>query len=452
MIENLLLRLRYVLRRADARACSLLQALYQLLPPPILRETLRCTSDRRQWPRMAAAFLGRSERELMEAVAVRLQYPFELQISSTDLIAWLLEQGDLADRMFSAGAFLGHTELGEVVVACIDPAELREVTRDGLPSHRVVLTTYSTVISQFQRFEAARTERLDKAQARENSALDEMAREALRLMINEVEPFDIRTVDVFVNDERPRYQFVMQDGRRGVGYFAAMVAPALKRVLVAADRGTIEFITGIGRTELQVAQVGSEPLWRLHWSIIKEEVAEPVSERRLLDTPRPFLPAPADSSSPITLGQLSEVVKNSDGAPSSEDSVSRRLVLIVDDNAMFARILQKFLEKAGFATVVARNGDEALSLLRNSGLRPVVVVTDLHMPIMNGRDLIAVLRRDAQFASTPVVLLTSDEDVEAEIQLLSTGADAFLQKSKDPRVLCSHVARLADQRDTRRAA
>jgi CheY-like chemotaxis protein len=410
---------------------------------------------------MAAAFLGRSERELMEAVAGRLQYPFEVQVSCSDLVVWMMEQGDLADRMFSAGAFLGHTELGEVVVACIDPAELREVQRSGLPPHRVVLTTFSTVVSEFQRFDAARIEQREKVLARECSALDEMAREALRLMINEVEPYEIRSAEVFINDERPRYQFVMKDGRRGVGYFAALVAPALRRVLIAADREAIEFVTGMGRTDLRVNRVGSESVWSLVWSEKSDETEQVIPERRLLDAPRPIEPAAAHTEASITLGELSEVVSNSDVGRSTEPShaeelskgsTARRLVLIVDDNAMFARILQKFLEKAGFATVVARHGDEALSLLRNSGLRPVVVVTDLHMPIMNGRDLISALRRDSEFAATPIVLLTSDEDVEAEIQLLSTGADAFLQKSKDPRVLCSHVARLAEQRDTRRAA
>ena len=61
---------------------------------------------------------------------------------------------------------------------------------------------------------------------------------------------------------------------------------------------------------------------------------------------------------------------------------------------------------------------------------------------MNGKDFLQRVKSDERFSSIPVVMLTSDEDVEAELSLLSSGAAAFLSKSKDPRVLSAQIQKL----------
>jgi DNA-binding response OmpR family regulator len=74
------------------------------------------------------------------------------------------------------------------------------------------------------------------------------------------------------------------------------------------------------------------------------------------------------------------------------------------------------------------------------------------MPVMNGKELLAALKGDARFAKIPVVMLTSDDDIEAELTMLGAGADAFVSKSKDPRVLCAQVRRLAQLSQFQEAA
>jgi putative two-component system response regulator len=69
------------------------------------------------------------------------------------------------------------------------------------------------------------------------------------------------------------------------------------------------------------------------------------------------------------------------------------------------------------------------------------------MPLMNGRDLLQRVKSDERFSSIPVVMLTSDEDIEAEVSLLQTGAAAFLSKSKDPRVLSAQIRKLTAARN-----
>jgi DNA-binding response OmpR family regulator len=74
------------------------------------------------------------------------------------------------------------------------------------------------------------------------------------------------------------------------------------------------------------------------------------------------------------------------------------------------------------------------------------------MPVMNGRDFLARMKADMRFRSIPVIMLTSDDDVEAEIGLLEAGAEAFISKSKDPRILCAQIRKFARKLEVREAA
>ena len=83
---------------------------------------------------------------------------------------------------------------------------------------------------------------------------------------------------------------------------------------------------------------------------------------------------------------------------------------------------------------------------------PKVIICDLHMPEMNGKEFILCLKQDQRLRSIPVIMLTSDDGVEAEVAALETGADALVSKTKDPRVLCAQVLRLSKSGSLQEAA
>ena len=97
----------------------------------------------------------------------------------------------------------------------------------------------------------------------------------------------------------------------------------------------------------------------------------------------------------------------------SKDAVTAKeaeeiLILIADDEQPIVEMLATFVADLGYTPVVAQNGQEALDLARQH--EPALIITDLMMPIMNGADLILVLRREAEAqgrASPPIVLLTA---------------------------------------------
>jgi CheY-like chemotaxis protein len=87
-----------------------------------------------------------------------------------------------------------------------------------------------------------------------------------------------------------------------------------------------------------------------------------------------------------------------------------KVALIVDDNETNRRILEAMLGHWGFKTLSAESGAKALTTLDrsgNAGQSVALLVTDLHMPEMDGFELIAAVRRHPVFESLPILLLTS---------------------------------------------
>jgi DNA-binding response OmpR family regulator len=84
------------------------------------------------------------------------------------------------------------------------------------------------------------------------------------------------------------------------------------------------------------------------------------------------------------------------------------LILIVDDEAAIAETLAEFIHELGYASQIAYNGQQALTLALKHW--PDLVITDLMMPVLDGAHLISALQAEAaqrQTAAPPVILLTA---------------------------------------------
>ena len=101
----------------------------------------------------------------------------------------------------------------------------------------------------------------------------------------------------------------------------------------------------------------------------------------------------------------------------------KRRILVVDDDSGIREVLVECLEGEGYDVADARNGAEGLERLR--GHRPHVILVDLLMPVMNGRQFIAHLRADAATQAIPVLLMTGSNE---QLRRPPAGADALLPK------------------------
>lgn len=105
-------------------------------------------------------------------------------------------------------------------------------------------------------------------------------------------------------------------------------------------------------------------------------------------------------------------------------------VMIVDDASMTVRLLQAFLEDAGYREFVTTDrSTEAMSLLL--GERPDVVLLDLNMPEVSGFDILTQVRAHPNLQHVPILILTASDDAASKLRALELGATDFLAKPVD---------------------
>lgn len=112
-------------------------------------------------------------------------------------------------------------------------------------------------------------------------------------------------------------------------------------------------------------------------------------------------------------------------------------VLVVDDDAKLARLVGFHLTRAGYQVSSATDGAQALSLVLNES--PHIVVTDWMMPSMTGLELCQALRKTEAGRKTYVLILTAKEDEDRIVDAFQAGADDFVTKPFNPRILLARV-------------
>ncbi|HML20513.1 MAG TPA: response regulator transcription factor [Aggregatilinea sp.] len=110
-------------------------------------------------------------------------------------------------------------------------------------------------------------------------------------------------------------------------------------------------------------------------------------------------------------------------------------ILLVDDESAITYNLAPFLERAGFAVQVAQDGPSGLEAV--ASFRPSLVVLDVLMPGLNGREVLRRLRQSGDW--TPVILLTQVGDAVERAMALEEGADDYLNKPFDPHELVARI-------------
>jgi DNA-binding response OmpR family regulator len=110
-------------------------------------------------------------------------------------------------------------------------------------------------------------------------------------------------------------------------------------------------------------------------------------------------------------------------------------ILLVDDEPAILENLSPFLERSGFVVSTASNGEEAISKIEAES--PELVVSDVLMPKMDGRELLRTLRQDDNWI--PVILLTQVGEAFERAMALEEGADDYINKPFEPHELVARI-------------
>ncbi|MDR6599133.1 response regulator [Achromobacter deleyi] len=118
-------------------------------------------------------------------------------------------------------------------------------------------------------------------------------------------------------------------------------------------------------------------------------------------------------------------------------------ILVADDSATMRMIVQATLTGAGWKVLTAGNGQEALEVAKNHLVD--LVVSDWNMPVMGGLQLIQGLREQDRYLDVPVLVLTTEDDVDSKMAARDLGVCGWLSKPVDPDVLVELATELLDE-------
>jgi DNA-binding response OmpR family regulator len=110
-------------------------------------------------------------------------------------------------------------------------------------------------------------------------------------------------------------------------------------------------------------------------------------------------------------------------------------ILVVEDDPAVQKALKRLFETEGYAVEVQSNGKSALDSVQ--AMTPAVIILDLRLPKLSGRDLCKEVK--TQNPTLPIVVLSATSDVSDKVLLLELGADDYVTKPFSPRELLARV-------------
>jgi two-component system, cell cycle response regulator len=120
------------------------------------------------------------------------------------------------------------------------------------------------------------------------------------------------------------------------------------------------------------------------------------------------------------------------------------IILLVDDNEDILEFLERIL-KLKYDIFKAKDGNEALSILDKETVQ--LVISDVMMPIMDGFELCRRMKSNFEYSHIPVILLTAKNGIQAKVQGLEIGADAYIEKPFSKEHLQAQIASLLNNRN-----
>ena len=226
-------------------------------------------------------------------------------------------------------------------------------------------------------------------------------------------------------------------GRLGI-FELLMITPAIKEILSknvaavnikkAADRDGFTTLSMDGIAKALMGLTTIEEVFR---------VAPPEYD----DAAQESLDNAVKSREPVSATPESE--PNKPEPSSSIGSIRPEKILIVDDNQVILKILKNILESQNYLTVTANNGLEALKIAVQE--KPDLIITDYMMPEMDGMALITKLKSQLATRFIPLIMLTSKDEVDAEVEVINAGADDYMTKPVNPKRLIVRINRLLNR-------
>ncbi|MGB5246071.1 MAG: Hpt domain-containing protein [Woeseia sp.] len=136
------------------------------------------------------------------------------------------------------------------------------------------------------------------------------------------------------------------------------------------------------------------------------------------------------------------IVEVRSAAPTAADQ--RPLALVVDDSITVRRVMERFLTRNGLRVVTAKDGMDAISVLRDA--MPDIILLDIEMPRMDGYEFATHVRNDERVSDVPIIMITSRVGDKHRARAIEIGVNDYLGKPYQDSQLLDAIARLLEDR------
>lgn len=133
---------------------------------------------------------------------------------------------------------------------------------------------------------------------------------------------------------------------------------------------------------------------------------------------------------------IDEYVKN-------QGKHTKKKILVVDDSGAMLRNVKGWLEER-YQVILANSGAMAIKYLALN--RPDLVLLDYEMPVVNGKQVLEMIRTESEFSDIPVIFLTSKNDRESITQVMSLKPEGYLLKTMKPSDIVKNIDEFFEKR------
>ncbi|MBL3658203.1 response regulator [Fulvivirga sediminis] len=122
----------------------------------------------------------------------------------------------------------------------------------------------------------------------------------------------------------------------------------------------------------------------------------------------------------------------------------KKKILIIDDDEAMRWLIKKMLEKEFEVDAFSHVGN-ALKHMNMYG-KPDVIITDIHLPVIDGKDFLTNLKTNGLYTGIPIIVISSRQDVVTKEQCLKAGADDYLVKPFNPEHLIESITNVMNNK------
>ena len=117
-----------------------------------------------------------------------------------------------------------------------------------------------------------------------------------------------------------------------------------------------------------------------------------------------------------------------------------KTILVVDDSESIREVVKFTLENNGYQVLLGTDGTDALDFFDGRGID--LIITDLHMPKMNGIEFIKEVRKRNEYTGIPILFLTTESQLSKKIEAKEAGATGWIVKPFVPEKLINALGKV----------